>query len=332
MATPRAPSACVPGSGHNSYPFCNSTLPLDARVRDLVRRIKDEDKPKLLTARAEHGLPYLGVPGFYWGTNCVNKGPGYGCVGKRCPTSFPSGPSLSATFNREIQRRVGAAIARETRAMWNVHGGMRGISCWGPVLELTRDPRWGRIAESGSEDPYLLGELGAAITRGMQQGDAGDKGVDPRYLLVAATVKHMAVNSLEGEWGGDPPFEPGGRRGGPVSRHNLDAEVSRHDLVDSYWPAFRASIRAGARGVMCAYNGINGVPACLDPLQRAARASWGFSGYVVSDTDSVADAFQEHQYAPDGSEAAALAIRDGGCDLNSGPSSLATARRAWRWR
>ena len=58
MATPRAPSACVPGSGHNSYPFCNSTLPLDARVRDLVRRIKDEDKPKLLTARAEHGGEY----------------------------------------------------------------------------------------------------------------------------------------------------------------------------------------------------------------------------------------------------------------------------------
>ena len=71
--------------------------------------------------------------------------------------------------------------------MWNVHGGMRGISCWGPVLEPTRDPRWGRIAESGSEDPYLLGELGAAITRGMQQGDAGDN--------FYATVKHMAARA-----------------------------------------------------------------------------------------------------------------------------------------
>ena len=121
-------------------------------------------------------------------------------------------------------------------------------------------------------------------------------GEDPRYILVAITIKHMVANSVEGEWSPD-----GQTYGGPtatIGRHTVDANISRHDLADVYWPGFRDSIREGnAQGVMCSYNSVNGVPTCLDPLHEAARKQWGFTGYVTSDTDAVDDAYSTHHFS-----------------------------------
>lgn len=307
-------AACVVGGGYDHFPFCNTSLPLADRVRDLIGRIPDAVKPNLLTARGHlknrgrQALPELGVPSYYWGTNCIHSSMSLNCTQGRCSTSFPSGPSWSASFDRELMQDMAAVVADETRAFFNMGnftdngGNGMGLDCWGPVLNINRDPRWGRHGEGGTEDPYLMGQLGAAWTRGLQEGE------DKRFIKVAVTIKHFDANSLEGSSKADEGYD----------RHNFSANVSKYLLADYYWPAFRASIKQGAKGVMCSYNAVNGIPACLDPLMKAARAAWGFSGYVTSDSDAVSDAWERHHYVNTAAEASCLALKQGQCDIDSG--------------
>ena len=307
------------------FAFCNTSLPLDDRVRDLVSRIDDSVKPNLLTARGHlnghhdapdggrQALPELGVPSYYWGSNCIHSSMFSNCTADgRCSTSFPSNGAWAATFDRQMMRQMAAVVGRETRAGWNegdwLDNGLNGagLECWGPVLNMNRDPRWGRNGEAGPECPYLMGQLGVAWTLGLQRGDASvEAEARTKYALVAVTLKHFDANSLEDSDG--------------FTRHTVDANISKQLLADYYWPAFRAPIRdAGALGVMCSYNSVNGVPACASPLMKAARDAWGFAGYVTSDSDSVADVWREHKYRQTAAEASCASIRDGGTDIDSG--------------
>jgi len=204
---------------------------------------------------------------------------------------------------------MAAVVGRETRAFFNLgnftdngRNGM-GLDCWGPVANINRDPRWGRHGEGGTEDPFLMGQLGVAWTKGLQEGE------DQRYIQVAVTIKHFDANSLEGGAAADQGYD----------RHNFSANISKYLLADYYWPAFRASIKLGkAKGVMCSYNSVNGIPVCLDPLMKAARAAWGFDGYVTSDSDAVSDAWRRHHYVKSAAEASCLALKHGQCDIDSG--------------
>eukprot|EP00966_Prymnesium_polylepis_P242288 5603430-Prymnesium_polylepis.1 len=322
---PPAPSgfACLPG--HDHYRFCNVSLPVEERLSDLIGRIKDEDKPNMLTARGHGGdghhlqaLPELGVPGYYWGTNCLHSLNGGGCVKDRlnktrCPTNFPSGPAFGAAFDRSLIRSMAKVVGVELRAMFSLGVGNNPISldCWGPVVNLNRDPRWGRNGEGGLEDAYAMGELAQAWTSGFQDPRPA-KGVAGRTLLQGVmTLKHMAANSLENT--------------APYDRHNFDAGaahgIDRFVLADYYLRPFERAIRgADARGIMCSYNAVLWVPTCLSPLIRDARTQWGFRGYVTSDSDSVANAWQDHKFVPDAKSATALALTEGqvrGCELKS---------------
>jgi beta-glucosidase-like glycosyl hydrolase len=186
-----------------------------------------------------------------------------------------------------------------------------GLDCWGPVLNINRDPRWGRNGEGGTEDPFLMGSLGAAWSRGLQTGE------DASRMLVAITIKHFVANSVEGLWTEDG--QSWGTKNATIGRHTIDVNMSKYSLQDTYWPAFRQAIAEGeAAGVMCSYNMVRGTPTCLDPLQKAARDAWGFDGYVTSDSDSVADAWQSHKFVETGEEAACQAVSLGGCDVDSG--------------
>ena len=121
---PTALAACVPGGGHDHYPFCNRTLALEERVADLVRRIPNYSKAKLLTARARAALPSLGVPAFYYGHNCMWSSGIKACSSEgRCSTSFPAGPNAAAAFDRRLWRQVAATMGREVRAWYNAGGG-----------------------------------------------------------------------------------------------------------------------------------------------------------------------------------------------------------------
>jgi len=162
-----------------------------------------------------------------------------------------------------------------------------GLDFWAPNLNIFRDPRWGRGQETYGEDPFLTGRMGVAYVTGLQ-------GDDPKYYLAIATPKHYAVHSGP---------EPTG--------HFADVDVSKHDEVDTYEPGFRAAVVEGNAGsVMCAYNAINGEPACASQylLQDQLRGKWGFQGYVVSDCDAVRDVAANHRYRPTQAQGAAISV------------------------
>ncbi|MGC1482583.1 MAG: glycoside hydrolase family 3 C-terminal domain-containing protein, partial [Candidatus Acidiferrum sp.] len=172
----------------------------------------------------------------------------------------------------------------------------RGLTVWSPNINIFRDPRWGRGQETYGEDPFLTARLGVAFVTGLQ-------GNDPNYFKTVSTPKHFAVHS------------------GPEStRHTVNVQASRHDMEDTYLPAFRATIMEGkADSVMCAYNSLNGQPACAntDLLQKHLRQDWGFQGYVVSDCGAVADVFGGHHFSPTPEQGVA-AVFKAGMDLICG--------------
>src|SRR5208337_4208244 len=165
-----------------------------------------------------------------------------------------------------------------------------GLDFWAPNINIFRDPRWGRGQETYGEDPFLTGRMGVAFVTGMQ-------GDDPRYYRVISTPKHFAVHS-----------------GPETTRHTVDVPVSKHDEVDTYLPAFRAAVTEGkADSVMCAYNDINGEPACASQflLQDQLRGKWGFQGYVVSDCGAVRDITIGHKFRPTQPEGSAISVQRG---------------------
>ncbi len=195
-----------------------------------------------------------------------------------CTTSPPPSASKCVRYMRSDARR--ADLGRIGT----------GLNTWSPNINIFRDPRWGRGQETYGEDPFLTAQLGVAYVRGMQ-------GPDPDHPDVVASPKHYAVHS------------------GPEStRHEANVFVSPHDLEDTYLPAFRAAIVEGRAGsIMCAYNRVNGQPACASDLllQQRLRQAWGFRGYVVSDCDAVRDISEYHKYAPDPVVGAAISLKSG---------------------
>lgn len=272
---------------------------LETRVRDLMGRMTIEEKAAQLMDSAP-AIPRLGVPQYEYWSEALH---GVAVAGQA--TVFPQAIGLAATFDTDLMLRVSTAIGDEARAKYVdalVREGkverFRGLTMFSPNINLFRDPRWGRGQETYGEDPYLTGRMGVAFVRGLQ-------GDDPHYLKVAATAKHYGVHS-----GPEP------------ERHRFDARVSLKDMRETYLPAFEALVReARVASVMCAYNAVNGQPACAseDLLYRFLRGEWGFDGYVVSDCDAVNNIWRhnEHQYVTSPWEAAGIALRRG-TDLECG--------------
>jgi beta-glucosidase len=192
--------------------------------------------------------------------------------------------------------QVAGTISIEARAKYNQairednHDIFYGLTIWSPNINIFRDPRWGRGQETYGEDPFLTSRMGVAFVTGLQ-------GDDPDYLRVISTPKHFVVHS-----------------GPESSRHRFNVDVSPHDLEDTYLPAFRATItEAHAQSIMCAYNSIDGDPACANPylLKDILRGQWRFSGFVTSDCAAITDVAEGHKFAPDMEHAAVLSVRAG---------------------
>jgi beta-glucosidase len=288
--------AQVPAKNDATPDYLNTRLPISRRVEDLVSRMTLEEKVAQMMNKAA-GIERLGVPAYDWWNEALH---GVAYAGNA--TVFPQAIGLGATWDEELIRAVATAISDEARAKYNdaVRRDFRkrfyGLTFWSPNINIFRDPRWGRGQETYGEDPYLTSRLGVAFVRGMQ-------GDDPKYLKTIATPKHYAVHS------------------GPESqRHTFDARPPERDLEDTYLPAFRAAIVEGKAGsVMCAYNRLNGEPLCASPrmLKEILRGAWGFSGYVVSDCDAVADIYQKHNFRKSQEEGVAVAVKTG-TDLTCG--------------
>ena len=284
------------------------------RARDLVGRMTLEEKASQL----QHDSPAiarLAIPRYNW----WNEGL-HGIARAGNATVFPQAIGLAATWNSPLVTRVGDTVATEFRAKYlesvGADGGTsiyRGLTVWSPNVNIFRDPRWGRGQETYGEDPYLTSRTGVAYVRGLQ-------GDDPLAPKVSATVKHLAVHS------------------GPESdRHREDVHPTRRDLVETYLPAFHAAVTQGkALSVMCAYNAVNGVPACTSAslLKDYLRGAWKFQGHIVSDCGAVADIHSDgaHRYVKTPEEAVAAAIQAGTdvlCEFGGSPTAApATTVRA----
>lgn len=309
----------------NSAPYRNAALPVETRVGDLLTRmtlkekcaqligpsgLEDADGSFSLESARQHckeGISYvnthhrkrtmsqtvaylnavqeflceetrLGIPAL---------GIGEGLHGYMAheATSFPQAIGLASAWDVDLHERIFGAVAREMRA----RGAHYVLS---PVLDLARDPRWGRAEETYGEDPYLVSRLGVAAVRGLQgETFSGDS----KHVL--ATAKHFAAH-------GQPEA---GTNAGP-------ANYAERILREEFFAPFEAVVREGKIGtVMASYNEINGIPSHVNSwlLKELLRDEWGFEGFVVSDGWGVDDLYRLHFVAADAAEAAEKAFSSG---------------------
>ncbi|MDR7114699.1 glycoside hydrolase family 3 C-terminal domain-containing protein [Caulobacter sp. BE254] len=295
-----------------SPPASTERAEADRLAAALVGKMTLDEKLEQLLNTAP-AIPRLGVPAYNWWTESL-----HGALGALPTTNFPEPIGLAATFDPALVHDVAGAIGVEMRdlhALARATGRMgrigTGLNTWSPNINIFRDPRWGRGQETYGEDPFLTARMGVAFVQGMQ-------GDDPDHPRIIATPKHFAVHS------------------GPEStRHGANVFVSRHDLEDTYLPAFRAAVVEGRAGsIMCAYNRIDGQPACASDLllKEHLRGAWKFDGYVVSDCDAVKDISDHHKYAPDAASAVAAALRAGVDNECNGATLTDTDGLAGRYR
>ena len=226
-------------------PYLDTNLTPEQRAADLVHRMTLAEKASEMQNNSA-AVPRLNVPAYQWWSEAL-----HGVINEGV-TEYPEPIGLAATFDAPGIHTMAAQIGIEGRIkhVQNAREGhtgiMGGLDFWSPNLNIFRDPRWGRGQETYGEDPFLTGRMGVAYVTGLQ-------GDNPKYYLAIATPKHYAVHS-----GPEP------------TRHFADVDVSKHDEVDTYEPAFRAAIMEGKAGsVMCAYNAINGEPACANQYPAA---------------------------------------------------------------
>ncbi len=272
-------------------PYLDPGLPPEQRAADLVHRMTLAEKTSQLVNQAR-AVPRLGIPSYDWWSEALHG------VAQNGVTEFPEPIGLAATFDPAAIKQMATVIGTEGRVLnarankknGGYSGFFQGLDFWAPNINIFRDPRWGRGQETYGEDPFLTARMGVAYVTGMQ-------GDDPKYYRAISTPKHFAVHS------------------GPEStRHTADVTVSKHDELDTYLPAFRATVtEAKAGSVMCAYNDINGQPACASQflLQDQLRGKWAFTGYVVSDCGAVVDIYRNHKFQPTQPQASAISLQRG---------------------
>ncbi len=312
-----ASTAALPLAGQQPV-YLDPSQPIEKRVDDLIPRLTLAEKASLLSTTAP-AIDRLKIPVMNGWNQSL-----HGIVWTKPTTMFPVNIGMAATWDPALIHDVAAAIADEGRAIYNlwptVPGKMEpgqqgqlvtvtpsgerlrhnGLVYRSPVINISRDPRWGRIHEAFGEDPYLTSRMTVAYVRGTQ-------GDDSRYLKLAATLKHYAVNNQERD------------------RQSLSAKVSERMLMEYYLPHFKAGIVEGrAQSIMSSYNAINGVPNAENKLLLTdiLRGMWKFDGFVVPDSGAVQLLVRAHKRYTTIEEAAARTIL-AGSDLDNGAYAVA---------
>ena len=293
-------------------PYQDTSLTAEQRAEDLLPRLTLEEKVALMQ-NASPAIPRLGIKEYDWWNEALH---GVGRAG--LATVFPQAIGMGASFNDSLLYEVFNAVSDEARVksrIFSENGVLKryqGLTFWTPNVNIFRDPRWGRGQETYGEDPYLTGQLGMAVVRGLQGPEDG------KYDKLHACAKHFAVHSGP-EW----------------NRHSFDAEnIAPRDLWETYLPAFKDLVqKADVKEVMCAYNRFEGEPCCGSNrlLMQILRDEWGYKGIVVSDCGAISDFYrpETHGTHPDKEHASAGAVLSG-TDLECGGEygSLADAVKA----
>ncbi|MFF0424970.1 glycoside hydrolase family 3 C-terminal domain-containing protein [Streptomyces sp. NPDC004520] len=286
-------SVPVPVSAAGLPGFRNPTLALRERVDDLLRQLTLDERLAMLHQYAP-AVPRLGVAPFRTGSEGLH---GVSWLG--VATVFPQAVGLGASWDEELVRRVAEAVSTELRAfhhhrppaVGSPERGANSLQAWAPVLNLLRDPRWGRNEEGYSEDPVHTARVGEAFCRGL----AGDH---PTYLRSAPVLKHfLAYNNEDDRC---------------VTSSGLRPRVlQEYDLA-----AFRPVVASGAAtGAMAAYNLVNGRPCHVSPLIGTELRRWaeptGHELFVVSDAEAPSNLVDPEHYFDDHAESHAAALKAG---------------------
>ncbi|WP_214071441.1 glycoside hydrolase family 3 C-terminal domain-containing protein [Mucilaginibacter sp. dw_454] len=274
--------------------YLDYNQPVEARVKDLISRMTLEEKAEYLD-HVGPDIPKFDIKSDKWNQSL------HGVVWTRPTTMFPVSIAMAATWDPKLVYNETTAISDEARAIYNgwhndsnFQGEKKGLIYRSPVINISRNPYWGRINECFGEDPFLDGRIGVAHVKGLQ-------GNDPHYLKLVSTLKHYAVNNVE------------------TDRTSRSATVSERMLYEFWLPHFRDCIvEGGAQSVMASYNAINGVPNNINHMMLTdiLKNKWGFKGFVVSDLGGVNTMVNGHEKGQMSYEEAVAKSINAGCDFS----------------
>jgi len=300
-AQPAAVTAPLPIYRDTHYSFAE-------RAADLVSRMTLPEKVLQLHTNDAPAIPRLGVQRYtYWsegqhGINRLGADTNHGTTsGDVHATSFPTNFASSMSWDRSLVYAETTAISDEARgfldkSLWDTGQNNIGpdasnygsLTYWAPTVNLDRDPRWGRTDEAFGEDPYLVSQMAGAFVDGYQGQTLNGKPTS-KYLKVASTAKHYALNNVEN------------------NRTGISSDIDDATLHDYYTAQFASLIEnAGVSGLMTSYNAINGTPAVANTytVNQLAQRTYGFDGYITSDCGAVGTTYQTfpsgHDWAPPG--------------------------------
>ena len=276
------------------YPFRNPDLSVAKRVDDLLSRLTLDERLSLLH-QSQAAIPRLGIPYFKAGTEALHGvawsndlDNNWNQVLADRATVFPQAVGLASTWDPALIKRVGAAVGDEARAYNSIDSTVWGLQVWAPVVNLLRDPRWGRNEEGYSEDPYLTGAISTAYGKGLE-------GDDPTYLKTAPVLKHFYAYNNEVDRS--------------VSSSNLPPRVKHEYDQAAFKPAIAAD---AATGVMASYNEVNGRPTHVDrDLDEVVRSWTKKTLYNVSDAWAPHAVTQAQHYYDTEDEAYANVLKAG---------------------
>ena len=262
------------GAAENKPLYLDPSQPVDARGKDLLSRMTVAEKMEQLTENdmAIPGNKRLGIPRLQHVEALHGYQAGTGAA------SFPNSIALASTWNPKIVEKVADAIGAETVAA-------HAQQAWSPLMDVARDPRWGRMEETYGEDTYLVSRMGVAFIEGFQSHG------------LFATPKHFAAHGAP--WGG---------------RDSHDVGYSERVMRELYLPSFRAAIEeAHAGSLMSSYSTWFDTPAVASEylLKGILRDEWGFEGFIVSDCGSIENLYEKHGVAEDYVDAARQALKAG---------------------
>jgi beta-glucosidase len=282
-------------AGTNSpAPYLDVNQPVDARVADLISRLTIDEKATLLN-HVGPTVERFNIIADQW-NQCLN-----GVQWNRPTTLFPICLAMSATWDTNLVHETAAVLSDEARAIYNgwhldtnAPGQHKGLIYRAPVINIERNPYWGRNHESWGEDPFLTGRMAVNYVEGLQ-------GDDPHYLKIAATLKHYAVYNVE------------------TDRHSLNAVVSERMLHEYYLPHFYEAVVEGkAASLMASYNEINGVHNNINHwlLTDVLKDDWHHDGFVVSDLGGVKSVANDKKNGQMTVEDAVAQSLMAGCDFS----------------
>src|SRR5436190_14472061 len=301
--TSAAPPACTSNPSDYQYRFQDPCAPIEDRITDLLAQLTPDDKLGLMS---EYQFPVarLGVPAFTTFTEGLH---GVGWAGDPSTpassggtnvlyltgTQFPQASGLAESWDPSVTNTVAATTAHEARVYnaklgVNAQGRGVGVVIRAPLVDLGRDPRWGRTEESSGEDPYLVGKLAEGYIAGLHGNDA-------TYLMAASTLKHWLANNNE------------------TGRNHSSSDFDERNLREYYGAPFEHAIRVSkAQGIMEAYNKVNSEPSAVSSLLKTlVIGEWGFDGVLSTDGYVPSTLVNDQHAYPDYPTAIAAIVKAG---------------------